>query len=47
MQALVPSSHRGKETDDITHTAKQPIRMEIGAQVIDKNIGIEDHLAGW
>jgi hypothetical protein len=32
--------HSGKKTDDVTHTAKNPIGVEIGAQVIDKHVGI-------
>ena len=33
--------------DDVTDTAKDPIRMETCAQVINKDIGIEQYLAGY
>jgi hypothetical protein len=36
-----------KKMDAITHAAENPTRMEIGAQVIYKYVGIEQHLSGY
>jgi hypothetical protein len=41
-----PWHNSRKKTDGVAHAAKNPISMEIGAQIIDEDVGIEQHLSG-